>query len=224
MIYTIRKKSISDVYPRFRIYWFILNAFFWFILYFSFQIVSPDILLGVLTIVLGSLLLGFSQGIFLNKLFPILKYWIAMVVLGILIGILWMFFFFGSLILFSLFSVEFAFILTTDENLQVLLIVALIPLSYSLIFLIFTHGFWSKVIKPFGNSNKLSDKNRIIFEGLILNAISIYFAITISFVALIIFASNYFYGYLLSALTFSYTTYTGINQIYQHNDIIKEFN
>ncbi|MHA2279260.1 MAG: hypothetical protein ACXAC2_26055, partial [Candidatus Kariarchaeaceae archaeon] len=88
--------------------------------------------------------------------------------------------------------------------------------------------FWNKVVKPIYNSPRLSDRQRLLYEGLVTNAGTIYLALTIGFILLIIFGSNFtlshVLGFLSSGWVFASLTYSGFQEIYEQNKFLKIFN
>jgi hypothetical protein len=222
--HSLKKSGITAVIPNFRRFWLLFTYFAWFLLYYSFIIVSSDIVLTLAVIVIGALIIGIIQGIFANRLLTIIQYWIFVVLSGILAGLVWTILFVLTLVLLM---ANIAFIDLGDGTIQVLGSLTLIQLSYAIISLGFTYGFWYKIIKPIYYSPRLSDRQRLLYEGLITNAGSIYLAITIGFIFLLLFASNFtlshVLGFLTSGWVFASLTYSGFQEIYEQNKFLKIF-
>ena len=66
-----------------------------------------------------------------------------------------------------------------------------IPGAAALIQIIYTFGIWKMFIKPIENSNKVSEKNKLILQGIIAIGFSVFLTYVVLFMIEVIFHPNF---------------------------------
>jgi hypothetical protein len=221
---SLSKKNPLGQLKNTKFLWYIGTIFSWSILYFTFLelTISIDIVIFPLVTIGCIFLIGFLQGLIVNRMINILKYWILIVIFGFIFGIVWMIAFLGTLFLIVTFSTFFVDSLEIG-NLSTILVSFVIPITYGLVFVAFTYGVWYKIIKPIHESNRLNEKKKLLLEGSVAIAVSLYIALSLNVVSLIAFAGNFVIACILSAFTFSFLSYSGFKEIFDMNLIFNIF-
>lgn len=219
--------EILKSYKKTRYLWYLSSILSWILLnaiYFYFSDLNNNIVLLV-SLILCVLLIGFIQDLNINRILSIFPYWLLIVILGFLSGLIWLVAFFGSLVLILVIVAVFTtnLIPTFGQTLAVITTVAAIPTSYAIIFVLFTYGIWYRFIKPLHSSHRLSERNKLILEGVVAVAISIFISISFDAVLLVLFANNYMISCILSAIPFSILTYSSFSEIYTQNSFFNVF-
>ena len=221
------RKNSSKEFKNSRLIWYFLSIFSWSsLLFFAHEQYGKIDILLLITVMIGVVfLIGILQNISIHGLLGIYPYWIIIVVLGFLGGFIWIIMFLGSLFGIMLGSA----ILTTSlanivgETISTTLTIFVIPTTYSLVFLVFTYGIWYKFLKPMHNSNRMTERSKLLLEGIVAIAVSLFISLSLYVAFSVIFASNFLIATLLSSLPFSILSYSGFKEIYEENAIFNVF-
>ena len=213
--------EILKSYWKTRYLWYLTSMLSWILLnltYFYFSGLNNNTILLV-SLILGIFFIGLIQDLSVNGILSIFTYWLIIVILGFLSGLIWLSAFSGSLILILVLVTIFTtnLIPTIGYTLGIITTITTIPITYALIFVLFIYGIWNKFIKPLHNSHRLSERNKLILEGTVAVAISIFISISFDAVVLVIFANNYIISCLLSSIPFALLTYSSFSEIYTQN-------
>lgn len=180
---------------------------------------NKNIPLFLLGIIISLMLLILLQEIIISKYMKMFPYWAFTLITGIFLGFLWSILFIGTLIYMVIQSGIFATSLkpTFGKNISLILSIVIMPFTTALIFVIFTYGLWHKVVKPIHKSSKLSEKHKLLFEGIIAIVVSVFSALSIYVALIILLFSNSMVAFIISAFVFSYMTFSGFKEIYSEN-------
>lgn len=213
--------------PFFQIIWHLISFIIWIAFYlvdsrFASSNNMSDFLYFILVIVVYALL----QEILVNRLIKIYPYWAIIIISGIFLGAV-----FTIVFLVTLFSVALGVSIVTANILNspgnktqgVILSALLIPTSGAVVLILFIYILWYRIAKPIHNSDKLDERKKFIFEGIIHFAVAFYLGATLIFAFLVIFSSNMLIASFLTFIALSIGTFSSFRELYQENMMHKGF-
>ena len=159
---------------------------------------------------------------FYIKIFP---FWILIFISGIILGF----------IFFSIYVTIFLSFLVVVANISLnsvgilgskgskVLTIILIPSATAFFYVFTTHIFWNGFISSISNSNRLSEKTKLFFIGILFIMIGVFFSLIAYFLLIIVFFNNSMISYFIATIIFAYATYAGFTEVCSENNIIKVF-
>ena len=226
-----RKTKLQNdkiIYP----FWYITSTLSLSLIYlfYNYYLHNSNIDFLILGVIISIFLVVIFQELAVKKHLDMFPYWAIILISGIILGCIFCLMFVGSLFYFVYQSSIFTASLSDKygKNVSLILSVVLIPTVAAVIFVLFTYVLWFQVVKPIHNSSKLSEKNKLLFEGIISISVAVFVSLTLYVGLLIILFNNSLVAYLISAFAFSYLSFSGFKEVYAENAffgvfLIKDF-
>lgn len=215
-----RKVRINKLTP---IIWYICSTIAIFISYPIFTLYSQNhstltLFTGVL---LPIILVVIIQELIARQQINIFPYWTFILLVGSLLGFVCSLIFIGGILSFVLLTGYTT--LQVQGNTGIILTIIAIPSAAGLIFVLMVYIFWHRIVKPIHDSKRLSDKNKLLVEGIVSVLISVFISICAYVAFLILTISNLVVAYFFACFVFSYLTFSGFRDICSENVFFNVF-
>lgn len=169
------------------------------------------------------------QELLANQYIKIFPYWSFILIVGTILGIISSIILLGAIFSFPLLVGIFTTSLKGQfgNTVSVILSGILIPLSGAVVFLIITIFFWYGIVKPIQKSEKISEKKKLLFEGIVMILVIVFVTINVYLALILISLNNFTVAYLITSVAFSYFTFSSFKEICSENlymNVFKENN